>query len=89
MARTGGENRQTVAVDGVAVNGHGRDSTADMGRVGDFDVIDRATETAGDFEAVPLRRDARVDDQAVVIGTDAEDELGDGIPVPGGGAGKP
>ena len=89
MARTGGEHRQAVAVDGVAVNRNGGDSTADMGGVGDLDVIDRATEAAGDFEAVPLRGNARVDDQAVVIGTDAEDELGDGIPVPGGCACEP
>src|SRR5690554_3243882 len=43
----------------------------------------------GHFETVPLRWDARVDDQAVVIRAHPQDVLGDRDKTPGGGPGQP
>ena len=78
-----------VAVDRFAVDGDGADSAADAVGVADSDFVFGSAELAGDVQALPCRRDARIDFQALVFGLDAEDELRDGVVVPSGGAGQP
>ena len=61
------------------------------GGAGDADGVDSVSPAAGDGKraAFPRGRQAGVDDQRVVVGLDAEDELRDRVPVPRGGAGEP
>ena len=65
------------------------DSLADSFWILDSDFIDRSAETTGDGIFLPLRTDARINLQTLVGRLDSENELGDGIPVPGSGSGKP
>lgn len=84
-----GAERYHVAPDGGAVDYDLFHSAADVGGVGDGDAIACATEAAADFIAVPGGGDAGIDDESVIAGTYAEDELSDGIPVPSGCACEP
>ena len=53
---------------------------------GDLDAVVHAAEGAPGLKALPASGDDRADRQAVVGGLDAQDPLGDGDVVPGGGA---
>ena len=81
--------RHHVAFDRHAVHREALDAPADAGRVSDADVIFRAPVAAADAVAFPVGGDARVNLQSFVAGLDAQDELRDGIPVPGRRARQP
>src|SRR6185437_7301464 len=83
----GGE-REQGADDPLAVDAGARafgDARVERAGPADGDLVGRAAEAAGGGEARPGGRDYRVDPQAVELGPDAEDPLGDGDEVPGGG----
>ena len=83
------ENRDDVARNGLAVYGECLHALADVARILDGDVVDCTAELTNRREAVPLRRDRRIYLQAVEVGHDTENVLGDGYHVPCSGTGQP
>lgn len=81
--------RDNVSVERLAVEGDFLDTLAGSFRVLDGDFIEGSAEAAGNGVFLPLRADAWIDLQTVVCRLDTEDELGNGVPVPGSGSGEP
>ena len=74
--------RNDISCNRLAIHGDFADSLAYAVRILDSDFVNRATEAASYRVFLPLRTDARIDLKAIVRRLDAEDVLGDFIPVP-------
>src|SRR5574344_2316877 len=84
-----GLRRHLVALDRKAVEHDGPDALLAAVGIYHRDRVLAVAEAARDREALPVLRNARIDDETVVVRTDAEDELRDGVPVPRRRAGEP
>ena len=58
-------------------------------RIGNMDDVLRIAEAATDRVSLPIRRDARLYDESVIVRPDAENKLRDGISVPCGSTRQP
>ena len=74
--------RHYIAVDLCTVNSYRLDTLAYVIRVLNGDVIGVAAELSGDVEAVPCRRNGRIDLQTIKVRLYTQNVLGDSYQVP-------
>src|SRR5690554_7021867 len=83
------KQRQQIACMLFAVDAYACNALTYPFGVPDLNVVDRSPELPNHFKALPGSRNTGIDQQAFILGLDAQNIATDGVKIPGGGARQP